>query len=289
MKYDNYFYLNNQTNYFLNDFSTVEHFDLSIFEGPKGTKGNIGYTGPRGEQGLQGIRGPIGYQGKQGDIGPQGFRGIAGQQGDKGEPGVPGAKGGLGEQGYIGPRGNFGPRGPPGPKGEKGATGLKGFTGYMGPVGDPGENGAPGDVQPQFIQDDSTQGLDLVGSLITMDGISDVSKTLTGQMQNPYVPFTIGYNYSINSAKGVKCPPNTYLKGFSFMKKGELATGDWGLDTGAQLDVGWKKKEKYPKKNKGRGKLAGNDFNKTRHGLPHSFKVNCHKLNSSSTTLEQIY
>lgn len=278
MKYDNYFYLNNENNFYLTNTNNIEHFDTLLFEGPKGENGNLGYTGSRGLQGLQGVRGQMGFQGNEGDQGPKGYRGIAGQQGEKGLPGIDGEKGNIGLQGYIGPRGDFGPRGTPGPKGDEGIKGLDGFTGYMGPVGDPGVNGESGAVQPKFIENDLEQGLNLIGSQLTMDGISDVNKTLRGKMQNPYVPFTIDYNYRINTAKSVVCPPNTYLKGFSFMKKGELNQGDWGSSSGNQLNVGWKAK----------GKKQGNDFNKTRHGLPHSFKVNCHRLNSSNTNIEQI-
>lgn len=278
MRYDNYFYINDNTDFLLTNINSIEHFDVPKFKGPQGEKGNLGYTGSRGLQGLQGPRGPQGFQGQQGDEGPQGYRGNVGEQGEKGAPGIDGSKGDIGLQGYIGPRGDFGPRGPPGPKGEEGVKGFTGFTGFRGQVGDPGPDGAPGEVQPKFISDDLEQGLDQIGVQITMDGISNVNKSIKGKIQNPYAPFTIDYNYSINTAKEVICPPNTYLKGFSFMKKGERNQGDWGPSSGSQLNVGWKAK----------GKKQGSDFNKTRHGLPHSYKVNCHRLNSSNTIISEI-
>lgn len=278
MKYDNYFYINNEINFYLDNLNTIEHFDFDAFVGPPGEKGNLGYTGPRGLQGLQGPRGPAGNQGLQGDKGIQGYRGMSGDPGEQGIQGDDGKKGEIGLRGYIGPKGDFGPRGPPGPPGNEGSKGRKGPVGFSGPVGDIGEIGEPGEAKPEYRDDDKGQELPLMSSLLTMDGMSNRDTYIKGQMQNPFTKFTIYYEYPVNSARVFKCPPNTYLRGFSFMKKGELKTGGWGSENGATLNTGWKAE----------GKEQGNSFNQDRHGLPHSYKAICNRLNTSNTTVEDI-
>ena len=288
MKYDNYFYINNQSDNVFSNHNIIEHFDIDSFIGPKGEKGNLGYTGSRGLQGLQGLRGSIGNQGPQGDQGPQGYRGKSGKIGLKGAPGLDGNKGNTGLQGYVGPKGDFGPRGPPGIKGNDGAKGLTGSPGFMGPVGDPGSDGSPGTVKSNYIKDDSVQGLYNIGAQLTMDGFSKVNHNISGLMQNPYHITTIPYSYTINSAKNITCPPNSYIKGFSFLKKGVDRLDDsWGNEDGSEIHTGWKKTKAKGKD--GKGKKVGNDWNNTRHGMPHSYKVNCHKLNSSNTIISGIY
>ena len=274
MKIDNYFYINNETNFYLDNINTVEHFNTEIFKGPKGQQGNLGYTGPRGLQGLQGDRGMIGLTGDQGDIGQPGYRGISGERGLQGTPGEDGIEGNAGLLGYVGPRGKFGPRGTPGPKGTIGEKGMEGPAGFMGQIGDIGSTGDPGEKNPPFETDDTDQGYDDIGALLSMDGFSNKTSGLYGEVRNPYVTSTISYDYSFNSAKKLICPPNTYLRGFSFKKNGELLSGNWGSSNGSNLDIGWKAK----------GRSVGNGYNRSRQGLPHSYKANCYKLNGVETT-----
>jgi hypothetical protein len=151
MKFDTYFYINNNTkDFYLDNINTIEHFSKVDLEGPQGNIGNRGYSGSQGLQGLQGRRGIRGNQGIKGDPGIQGYRGSSGYDGPKGEKGNKGIKGPNGLQGFVGPRGKYGPRGESGPPGNKGVNGLIGRQGYSGIKGPPGDNGNDGEKLPTF-------------------------------------------------------------------------------------------------------------------------------------------
>ena len=130
MKYDNFHYLNNN----------IEHF-LDFLEGDKGKKGPTGIYGPTGNPGLKGLSGPIGpqgIQGSQGDQGPRGPKGDKGQrgiQGKIGETGLKGIRGPEGISGSAGPLGDIGPRGILGPRGDQGDEGETGIRGTQGDSG----------------------------------------------------------------------------------------------------------------------------------------------------------
>lgn len=268
MNSDNYFYLHNfNGNYLLR---TVENFSLESLEGPIGNTGNLGDIGARGLQGIQGRRGIRGKQGIKGEPGIKGYRGISGFQGDKGEKGEDGVKGLTGYQGFIGPRGNFGPRGPPGPKGPVGDTGTPGRQGYAGSKGTTGEKGDPGEKKPSFDEDIIVSNW---GSKF-MTGFGENIEVVEGNITNPIDKrFTAPYKYKQNINKHVICPPNHYLSGFGFGKKGPNQNEDsWCKGKNKECKVGFR--------SKGRGLINGKNYerNRLRPGMPFVYAFDCARL-----------
>nr|XP_055059818.1 pulmonary surfactant-associated protein D-like [Misgurnus anguillicaudatus] len=116
---------------------------LAQNSGPKGEKGDRGFTGPKGDQGQPGPPGFDGSPGITGLMGPRGKPGITGSSGMKGEEGPPGPLGYTGSPGLKGERGPPGFTGSPGLTGRPGLDGLHGLKGEQGPRGPPGKPGAP--------------------------------------------------------------------------------------------------------------------------------------------------
>lgn len=88
-----------------------------VIEGPKGDRGERGFTGEQGDAGMNGRDGIAGAKGDTGVTGPQGAVGATGQVGQTGATGEPGKEG---------PQGIPGPEGPQGPPGDRGADGERG-------------------------------------------------------------------------------------------------------------------------------------------------------------------
>jgi hypothetical protein len=285
MKNDNYFYINEVKDFYLDNENTIEHFDLQYMEGPQGNKGNFGYTGPRGLQGLQGKRGLRGIQGPIGEKGPTGYRGLAGEDGDKGDKGIDGQKGPKGLTGFIGPKGNFGPKGPPGPQGKSGDRGLEGRQGYSGSKGQSGPNGPNGRLTGDAIQT-------RVFQVYPMKGYGNFPLSVAGNVNNPLNhDLTLTFNYNMNPNKKVVCPPNSYLSGFGYGRLGdEDLQGDWCTDGDEESGtIEWVSGSDTPrckigakyKKGKPNVQIGSNahQFNYRRPGMPYWYRTNCRQLN----------
>lgn len=296
MKKDNYFYINNNDNFYLDDNNIIENFSMDIFEGPKGNTGDIGYDGTRGLQGLQGTRGIKGNQGIPGDQGPKGYRGLVGETGDKGKKGIDGGEGNDGIQGFVGPRGDFGPRGPSGPQGEKGPTGALGPTGFMGPKGNKGDPGRAGRKEPPNANPKNEPFIFTSANNDVMTGFfypADKSTRLfNGQVANPFKKSTVEYKYEFDRHTQLVCPPNSYLVAFGFSRKDNGTSRDT-LDSNGNVKkngagVPWCKKDKACRvgpQERGcpTGRKSGTGFgcqegNQWRQGLPWHFKGDCMKL-----------
>lgn len=140
--------------------------------GPKGEKGERGFSGPKGDPGERGWPGLNGTMGNPGQDGPPGLAGTKGQKGEEGlscacisgekgehglrgeigPPGVNGTDGAKGERGESGPqggKGDTGARGPPGPPGARGMVGQRGERGPKGVRGPRGHKGPPGESVEQ--------------------------------------------------------------------------------------------------------------------------------------------
>ena len=291
MKRDNYFYISNNDNFYLEDNNIIENFSMDIFEGPKGNTGDIGYDGTRGMQGLQGTRGDRGEQGMQGDMGKQGYRGLVGETGDKGAKGIDGEKGNVGIQGFVGPRGDFGPLGPTGPKGDKGPPGMKGPIGFMGQKGEIGDTGRNGRKEPPNANPKNEPLIFTSANNDVMTGFfypEDKSKrSFNGQVANPYKKSTIEYKYDFDRHTQLVCPPNSYLVAFGYSRKDNGTSRDT-LDSNGNVKkngagVSWCKKDKAchvgPQERGCNGTGFGcQEGNQWRQGLPWHFKGDCMKL-----------
>ena len=286
MKSDNYFYINKNKDFYLDNENTIEHFDLQYMEGPQGNKGNLGYPGTRGLQGMQGKRGIRGIQGIQGDKGSKGYRGLAGDEGDKGDKGINGVKGPKGLTGFIGPKGNFGDKGPTGPPGRTGARGLDGRQGYSGSKGVAGSNGSNGKLTGDAIQGRAFQ-------VLRMTGFGNSSYPVAGNVNNPLNhELTLSFNYNMNPNKHIICPPNSYISGFGYGRHGdEDNLGEWCTDASYEdgtledkdgsdnprCNIGKKWREK--KDNIPYGGI-GHQNNSQRPGMPYVYRTNCRQLNN---------
>lgn len=273
MKFDNYFYINSEKNYYLENHNNIEHFNLNIYEGPQGNRGKRGYMGQIGSQGLQGDRGEKGNDGERGEQGPQGYRGLSGPIGIVGDSGRDGLKGKVGLRGYVGPRGDFGPRGPPGPKGDIGEKGLKGPDGFKGKTGAPGTQGSAGGKLPKITGKEGRE-FNFGVSPFIMDGFSSNNQTVYGNMENPYTQFSIPYQYSFNVNKKSICPPNSYLKAFAFRRNGKERTlPKWCPSSGETSDGNGP--NCYSGTGKGDPQYASNYW---RPGMPMTYQTECVKL-----------
>ena len=265
---DNYFYLDNFNGNFL--LRTVENFSIESIEGPIGNTGNRGDIGPRGLQGLQGRRGIRGNQGMKGEPGVQGYRGIAGTIGNKGNKGEDGIQGPKGNQGFVGPKGNYGSRGPPGPLGPPGDSGTPGRQGYVGYKGKTGEKGDTGNKIPSFDEDIVVSNF---GSRF-MTGFGINMEVVQGEITNPIDKrFTASYKYEHNLNKHVICPPNHYLSGFGYGKKGPDQNEDsWCKGKNKECKVGFR--------SKGKGEINGLRYekNRMRPGMPYAYAFDCARL-----------
>jgi hypothetical protein len=140
----------------------------------------------------------------------------------------------TGYQGYQGPRGNYGPAGDPGPIGIKGIDGLIGRQGYSGNKGSPGDDGDDGEKKPSY------ENLQVSNwGWKNMTGFGTNIQQTTGQTINPLDNnFTVKYNYEQNQNKQMKCPPNSYLSGFGYFRKGPAGQdGGWCNEEWETFDI----------------------------------------------------
>lgn len=244
------------------DVKIIETFQ--IFKGPDGSKGERGYDGIIGLQGLQGERGNKGIIGDTGDIGPVGYQGNEGIKGIQGVEGEDGSRGAVGLTGFRGEKGIFGLEGPDGfkgPRGEQGRPGRQGFRGPQGPRGDKG----PKTEQNITVQPDN------IGTPITMHGfvkdpsIFDYNPGIL--VQDPRNGGKqVLHKLNIKGGLDAECSHNGYLTGFLWwndLVKGEYITSEGNATETDRI-------------------TNSNHYNKSNQtGLPHSYRVECKRINNN--------
>lgn len=236
----------------------IENFDMLI--GPKGDKGDRGYTGVKGPQGIEGDRG---YDGPIGDVGlqgPQGYKGLEGIIGDKGEKGKDGEKGSVGFQGFRGEKGLMGDQGLKGDKGSIGDQGYEGRQGYQGLRGNKGPMGKTILTEVLIEQDYQTD-------TINMTGFEDVVGAVKFQssMIDPTNGDTVNLSAKNKNSLTAFCPYNGYLNTFRF--------------TTTNLKPDKRTASNENKKKIEFGKADGETLEiLNEKGMPYKFKAGCKKI-----------